>query len=63
MRELWSKQRTADYVGLHPESLMRLVRESKFPAPIKIGQGPRGRVRFVSTDVANWLDGKLSERA
>ena len=39
MRRLLSKREAADYVGFHPEHLMRLSRDGKFPRPIKLGPG------------------------
>ena len=42
----------ADRVGYHPEHLMRLVRQGKFPAPVHLG--PR-TVAFVEDEVNAWL--------
>jgi predicted DNA-binding transcriptional regulator AlpA len=62
MRALISKAAVAERLGYHPGHLMRLVREGKFPKPIKLGQGEAGAVRFVESEVDAWLDAKLAER-
>ncbi len=49
----------ADRVGYHPEHLMRLVRQGKFPAPVHLG--PR-TVAFVEDEVNAWLRARIAER-
>ncbi len=49
----------ADRVGYHPEHLMRLVRQGKFPAPVHLG--PR-TVAFVEDEVNAWLRERIAER-
>ena len=49
----------ADRVGYHPEHLMRLVRQGKFPAPVHLG--PR-TVAFVEDEVNEWLKARIAER-
>ncbi len=63
MRALTTKAAVAERLGYHPGHLMRLVREGKFPKPIKLGQGDAGAVRFIESEVDAWLDAKLAERA
>jgi predicted DNA-binding transcriptional regulator AlpA len=53
--KLLTKQAAAELVGLHPESLMRLVREGKFPQPFKITDAKNGHVRFEAADVGRWI--------
>lgn len=55
MRRLLSKYETAEIVGIHCVSLMRLVRQGQFPAPIKLSQSKNSRVRFLPDDVECWL--------
>jgi len=62
MQKLMSKREAAGHVGIHPESLMRLVRQGQFPEPIKIGKGTNARVRFIADEVAAWVRQKMAER-
>ncbi|MBN9557922.1 MAG: helix-turn-helix domain-containing protein [Alphaproteobacteria bacterium] len=54
---LLSKQRVAEILGLHPGSLMRLVKQGRFPKPIRIGV-TRGPVRWRPSDVDAWINGQ-----
>ena len=62
MRALISKAAVATRLGYHPGHVMRLVREGKFPKPIKLGEGEAGAVRFVESEVDAWLDAKIADR-
>ncbi len=53
------KHVAADRVGYHPEHLMRLVRQGKFPRPVQLG--PRS-VAFVEEEVNAWLKDRIAER-
>jgi predicted DNA-binding transcriptional regulator AlpA len=63
MPRLLSKKDVADLVGLHPEHIMRMAREGKFPKPIKLSASQNGRARFVDTEVDEWITAKMAERA
>jgi predicted DNA-binding transcriptional regulator AlpA len=62
MSQLWTKKQAAKFANLHPEHVMRLARTGKFPRPIKIGDGPRGAVRFDADEIEAWLRAKLAAR-
>lgn len=62
MQKLLSKREAAQHVGIHPESLMRMVREGKFPRPIRIGEGATSRVRFIAEEVQAWVAAKVAAR-
>lgn len=62
MRALISKAAIAKKLGYHPGHLMRLVREGKFPKPIKLGEGEAGAVRFVESEVEAWLEARVTAR-
>ncbi len=49
----------ADRVGYHPEHIMRLARQGKFPQPVMLG--PR-TVAFVEEEVNAWLKERIAER-
>ena len=50
------KAKGIDYSKAH---LWRMIREGKFPKPVKLG--PR-RVAFVDSEIDNWLDARIAER-
>ena len=50
MTRLIPKKEAAARRGVHPNHLMTLVAEGKFPAPIK-GDGQAARVYFVESEV------------
>ena len=62
MRELWTKQKTAEAVGYHAEHVMRLAREGRFPRPIKMGETANCAVRFVAEEIEAWITGRMAER-
>jgi len=53
---LLSKEHVARLIGLHPGSLMRLVRAGRFPRPLHTSGTAKGRVRWRSQDVENWIN-------
>jgi predicted DNA-binding transcriptional regulator AlpA len=55
MQRLLSKLETSELVGVHAVSLMRLVRQGRFPKPIKLSTAKNGRVRFAEADIEQWL--------
>ncbi len=55
MTKLLSKKQVAQIIQMHPESVMRLSREGKFPRFIKIGSGTGAAVRFVESDIEEWI--------
>jgi predicted DNA-binding transcriptional regulator AlpA len=62
MRRLGTKQQVADLLGRHPESLMRLVRAGRFPAPAKFGPGPQARVYFDLDEVEAAIEHRFAQR-
>ena len=58
MTRLLTKKEVGERLGLHPESVMRLAREGRLPAPIKFGSANNAAVRFD----AGALDSFLEER-
>lgn len=62
MTILITKVQAADRVGLHPEYLMTLAREGKFPCPIKYGKESNSAVRFLETEIQEWIESRIAER-
>lgn len=58
--KLLSKRAVSEILGVHEQTIMRLVREGKFPTPIRTGN--RGSaVRFCAIDITNWIDSKRAQ--
>lgn len=62
MQRLMSKRETAEHVGLHPEHLMRMARQGRFPKPIKLGSTENCAVRFVAEEVEAWISTRMAAR-
>jgi prophage regulatory protein len=51
---LLSKKEVAAMLEYHPEHLMRLAREGRFPKPLKATAG--GRCRWDAADIEAWVE-------
>lgn len=61
MERLLTKTDVANWLGCHPEHVMRMARQGRFPKPLKLHPSDRGRVRFVANDVATWIAQRQGE--
>jgi excisionase family DNA binding protein len=59
---LLTKREAADFIGVHPEHLMRLAREGKFPPPLKLGDTDNSGVRFDQAEVDAWIEERKAAR-
>jgi prophage regulatory protein len=55
MRRVINKKTVAAMVGYHPEHLMRLVREGRFPRPFKLGDTKGSAVRWYEDAIDAWI--------
>lgn len=62
MRRLLSKKETAARVGFHPEHVMRMARQHRFPQPVKMGSSDHCAVRFVAQEIDEWIAARMAER-
>jgi predicted DNA-binding transcriptional regulator AlpA len=62
MQRLLSKKEVAACVGFHPEHVMRLARQQRFPQPIKLGGASNCAVRFIVEEVEAWVAARIAER-
>jgi len=62
MRRLISKKEVGERVHHHPEHVMRMVRQGRFPRPIKLGDAENCAVRFVEDEVEAWILARMAER-
>lgn len=60
--KLLSKRAVADILSVHPQTIMRLVREDKFPKPLRTGD-IGSSVRWRAADVAAWINQRSEQRA
>lgn len=58
--KLLSKRAVSDILGVHEATVMRLVREGKFPRPLRTGN-VGSTVRWRQADVQSWIDARLSQ--
>lgn len=61
MKPLLTKKQAAELVGVHPESIMRMARENRFPQPIRLGHALQSHIRFDEADVLEWLQERKAE--
>lgn len=57
---LLDKRTVAARIGVHPETVMRLVREGRFPAPVRFAAN--ARPRWPSAIIDAWIDTLCTER-
>lgn len=60
--KLLSKQHVAEILDVHEQTVMRLVREGRFPPPLRTG-AVGSAVRWRAKDVANWIDQRAGAAA
>ena len=54
-----SKREVARRTGYHPESVMRLVRQGRFPAPVRLADT---KIGFVEAEITAWQLERMAER-
>lgn len=52
--KLLSKRAVADILDVHPQTIMRHVRQGSFPQPLRMGD-VGSAVRWRESDVAAWI--------
>jgi len=55
------KKAAAERLGIHPESLMRLVRQGRFPPPVTIVAGGRDK-GWPDTEIEAYQNARIAER-
>jgi predicted DNA-binding transcriptional regulator AlpA len=63
MMQLLTKQEAGARVRMHPESLMRLAREGRFPKPLKATASAKSGVRFVAAEIEEWIAERMGARS
>ncbi|WP_300379533.1 helix-turn-helix domain-containing protein [Henriciella sp.] len=54
-QKLLSKAAVAEFLDLHPGSVMRLVRQGRFPQPLRTGD-IGSAVRWREQDINDWIE-------
>jgi prophage regulatory protein len=49
-------------IAYHRAHIFRMVKEGKFPRPIKLGLGRGGAVAWVEHEIDQWLLDRMAER-
>jgi excisionase family DNA binding protein len=49
----------AQFLGIHPKTLMRLAREGQVPA-YSFNDGPRRHWRFLKSELDNWMRSRVN---
>ena len=62
MQRLLSKKEAAARVGFHPEHVMRMARQHRFPQPIKFGNSEKCAVRFIAQEIDEWIAARMAAR-
>ena len=57
-----STRQTRDITTLSPREQQRRAKEGRFPKPVKLGEGPNGRIAFVESEILEWNAQRLAER-
>lgn len=57
--KLISKRAVADILGVHPQTVMRLVRRGTFPSPLRTGD-IGSAVRWRAQDINEWIEHRAS---
>ncbi len=62
MTVLLTKCQVAERVGWHPEHVMHEARAGRFPQPVRLGPTAQHSVRFVESEVEEWLRRRIEAR-
>lgn len=57
--QLLTKRAVSQILGVHEQTVMRLVREDKFPQPLRTGN-IGSAVRWRALDVERWIDARIA---
>lgn len=58
--KLLSKRAVSEILDMHPQSIMRLVREGRFPQPLRTGD-IGSAVRWRTSDVSAWIEQRTQQ--
>lgn len=57
-----SPRRTSEKTSLSTRHQRRLEGLGKFPKPVRLGEGPNGRIAYVEAEIDAWLRDRLAGR-
>ena len=57
-----SKRQLKELVLYSSQHIQRLENAGQFPKRVRLGNGPRGRVGWIESEVHEWLRGKIAKR-
>ena len=62
MNVLLNKREAAARIGVNPHTLVRMAKEGRFPAPVRLGDHPLAEHRFIESEVEAWIEARVVER-
>ena len=57
-----SKRQLKELVLYSSQHVQRLENAGQFPKRVRLGNGPRGRVGWIESEVQEWLQKKVAQR-
>ena len=57
-----SKRRLKELVLCSSQYIQRRENAGQFPKRVRLGNGPRGRVGWIESEVQEWLQEKVAQR-
>ena len=57
-----SKRQLKELVLYSSQHIQRLENAGQFPKRVRLGNGPRGRVGWIESEVQEWLQKKVAQR-
>jgi prophage regulatory protein len=57
-----SKRQLKELVLYSSQHIQRLENAGQFPKRVRLGNGPRGRVGWIESEVQEWLQEKVAQR-
>lgn len=57
-----SKRQLKELVLYSSQHIQRLENTGQFPKRVRLGNGPRGRVGWIESEVQEWLQEKVAQR-
>lgn len=62
MNVLLNKREAAARIGVNPHTLVRMAREGRFPAPVRLGDFTLAEFRFIESEIEEWIEARVVER-
>jgi prophage regulatory protein len=61
-RRILSPKQVKDKTSFSERHQRRLADEGRFPKPVRLGDGPHGRIGYIEDEIDRWLVDRVAER-